>query len=186
MVLFATIALKLLVQPWVAVQSLNIYGPIKTNIKGQHNYQRLGMFYCSWIGLKHKLITKTFSLFLRVCFICLYKRIHHYNYLFLLLTDVPFPKSFMPLCKKILTRLFRVFVHVYIHHFDRIVSIGAVSNIFNCMILMAVCTMFVCRGPYMTIQNSLFFVIKAKNSNTFEIHQSLKKINTYLYTPAIT
>lgn len=42
-------------------------------------------------------------------------------------TDVPFPKSFIALCRKILTRLFRVFVHVYIHHFDRIVSIGAVS-----------------------------------------------------------
>lgn len=43
-------------------------------------------------------------------------------------SDVPFPKSFIPLCKKILTRLFRVFVHVYIHHFDRIVAIGAVSE----------------------------------------------------------
>lgn len=42
-------------------------------------------------------------------------------------TDVPFPKSFVSLCRKILTRLFRVFVHVYIHHFDRIVSIGAVK-----------------------------------------------------------
>lgn len=41
-------------------------------------------------------------------------------------TDVPFPKTFINLCRKILTRLFRVFVHVYIHHFDRIVSIGAV------------------------------------------------------------
>lgn len=50
---------------------------------------------------------------------------------FYLLIDVPFPKTFMPICKKILTRLFRVFVHVYIHHFDRIVSIGAVSIIFN-------------------------------------------------------
>lgn len=48
-----------------------------------------------------------------------------------MLTDVPFPKTFMPLCKKILTRLFRVFVHVYIHHFDRIISIGAVSIISN-------------------------------------------------------
>ncbi|KYN27437.1 Mps one binder kinase activator-like 3, partial [Trachymyrmex cornetzi] len=43
------------------------------------------------------------------------------------ITDVPFPKTFVPLCRKILTRLFRVFVHVYIHHFDRIVAIGAVS-----------------------------------------------------------
>lgn len=30
-----------------------------------------------------------------------------------------FPRSFQSLSKKILTRLFRVFVHVYIHHFDR-------------------------------------------------------------------
>lgn len=44
-------------------------------------------------------------------------------------TDIPFPRSFVTLCRKILTRLFRVFVHVYIHHFDRIVSIGAVSYI---------------------------------------------------------
>jgi len=47
--------------------------------------------------------------------------------LFPVSTDVPFPKSFPPTCQKILTRLFRVFVHVYIHHFDRIVTIGAVS-----------------------------------------------------------
>ena len=46
-----------------------------------------------------------------------------------LFADVPFPKTFVPLCRKILTRLFRVFVHVYIHHFDRIVAIGAVSFI---------------------------------------------------------
>ncbi|KAM7351661.1 MOB kinase activator 3 isoform 2-T2 [Cochliomyia hominivorax] len=46
-------------------------------------------------------------------------------------TDVPFPKSFPNLCRKILTRLFRVFVHVYIHHFDRIVSIGALTLILN-------------------------------------------------------
>lgn len=46
-------------------------------------------------------------------------------------TDVPFPRTFVTLCRKILTRLFRVFVHVYIHHFDRIVSIGAVNQLFN-------------------------------------------------------
>lgn len=50
--------------------------------------------------------------------------------LFPVSTDVPFPKTFNALCRKILTRLFRVFVHVYIHHFDRIVSIGAVSFFF--------------------------------------------------------
>lgn len=42
-------------------------------------------------------------------------------------TDVAFPTTFEKQCRKILTRLFRVFVHVYIHHFDRIVSIGAVN-----------------------------------------------------------
>lgn len=47
--------------------------------------------------------------------------------LFPVSTDIPFPKNFPPMCQKILTRLFRVFVHVYIHHFDRIVTIGAVS-----------------------------------------------------------
>lgn len=49
--------------------------------------------------------------------------------LFPVTTDIPFPKSFQPLCRKILTRLFRVFVHVYIHHFDRIITIGAVSSV---------------------------------------------------------
>ncbi|KAG0727423.1 MOB kinase activator-like 3 [Chionoecetes opilio] len=47
-------------------------------------------------------------------------------------SDVPFPKAFIPLCKKILTRLFRVFVHVYIHHFDRIVAIGAEAHVNTC------------------------------------------------------
>ncbi|XP_014663821.1 PREDICTED: MOB kinase activator 3B-like isoform X2 [Priapulus caudatus] len=46
--------------------------------------------------------------------------------------DVPFPKNFQPTCKKILTRLFRVFVHVYIHHFDRLVTIGAEAHINTC------------------------------------------------------
>ncbi|KAF4532788.1 hypothetical protein B566_EDAN003570 [Ephemera danica] len=46
--------------------------------------------------------------------------------------DVPFPKTFQSLCRKILTRLFRVFVHVYIHHFDRIVAIGAEPHVNTC------------------------------------------------------
>ncbi|XP_055700776.1 MOB kinase activator-like 3 [Phlebotomus papatasi] len=52
--------------------------------------------------------------------------------LFPVSTDVPFPRSFPTLCRKILTRLFRVFVHVYIHHFDRIVSIGAEAHVNTC------------------------------------------------------
>ncbi|KAG1677505.1 MOB kinase activator-like 3 [Nymphon striatum] len=50
----------------------------------------------------------------------------------LFLLDVPFPKNFQSTCKKILTRLFRVFVHVYIHHFDRLVAIGAEAHINTC------------------------------------------------------
>lgn len=48
---------------------------------------------------------------------------------FVFLSGVPFPKNYLPTVKKILTRLFRVFVHVYIHHFDKLVAIGAVSTI---------------------------------------------------------
>jgi hypothetical protein len=44
----------------------------------------------------------------------------------------PFPKAFLPTCKKILTRLYRVFVHVYIHHFDKIVAIGAEAHVNTC------------------------------------------------------
>ena len=40
---------------------------------------------------------------------------------------MPFPKNYMSSVKKILTRLHRVFVHVYIHHFDKLVGLGAVS-----------------------------------------------------------
>lgn len=42
---------------------------------------------------------------------------------------VPFPKNYLSLCRKILTRLYRVFVHVYIHHFDKMVGMGAVSSL---------------------------------------------------------
>ncbi|XP_059489357.1 MOB kinase activator-like 3 isoform X2 [Neocloeon triangulifer] len=52
--------------------------------------------------------------------------------LFPVTTSVPFPKNFLSTCKKILTRLFRVFVHVYIHHFDRIVAIGAEPHVNTC------------------------------------------------------
>ena len=36
------------------------------------------------------------------------------------------------MCKKILSRLFRVFVHVYIHHFDSVCSMGAEAHINTC------------------------------------------------------
>ncbi|XP_052264858.1 MOB kinase activator 3B-like isoform X3 [Dreissena polymorpha] len=45
---------------------------------------------------------------------------------------VPFPKNFLQTVKKIVTRLFRVFVHVYIHHFDKLVAIGAEAHVNTC------------------------------------------------------
>lgn len=45
---------------------------------------------------------------------------------------VPFPKCYIPTVKKIFGRLFRVFVHVYIHHFDRLHEIGAEAHVNMC------------------------------------------------------
>ncbi|XP_078332345.1 MOB kinase activator 3B-like isoform X4 [Crassostrea virginica] len=45
---------------------------------------------------------------------------------------VPFPKNYQQIVKKILTRLFRVFVHVYIHHFDKLVALGAEAHVNTC------------------------------------------------------
>ncbi|XP_021155765.2 MOB kinase activator 3C isoform X2 [Columba livia] len=45
---------------------------------------------------------------------------------------IPFPKQFQQVCTKILTRLFRVFVHVYIHHFDSIINMGAEAHVNTC------------------------------------------------------
>lgn len=36
------------------------------------------------------------------------------------------------ICKKILCRLFWVFVHVYIHHFDRLIVMGAEAHVNTC------------------------------------------------------
>lgn len=38
----------------------------------------------------------------------------------------------MQVAKKILSRLFRVFVHVYIHHFDRVRQMGAEAHVNTC------------------------------------------------------
>lgn len=54
------------------------------------------------------------------------------SFLFLILLGVPFPKNFLQICKKILCRLFRVFVHVYIHHFDRVIVMGAEAHVNTC------------------------------------------------------
>ncbi|KAL8618750.1 hypothetical protein ACOMHN_015160 [Nucella lapillus] len=44
----------------------------------------------------------------------------------------PFPKNYLSVVKKILKRLFRVFVHGYIHHFDKLVAMGAEAHINTC------------------------------------------------------
>ncbi|XP_008587462.1 PREDICTED: MOB kinase activator 3A [Galeopterus variegatus] len=44
----------------------------------------------------------------------------------------PFPKNFLQTVRKILSRLFRVFVHVYIHHFDRIAQLGSEAHVNTC------------------------------------------------------
>ncbi|NWQ69021.1 MOB3A kinase, partial [Neopipo cinnamomea] len=44
----------------------------------------------------------------------------------------PFPGGVLPVVKKILSRLFRVFVHVYIHHFDRITQMGSEAHVNTC------------------------------------------------------
>ncbi|XP_076116076.1 MOB kinase activator 3B-like isoform X1 [Mytilus galloprovincialis] len=45
---------------------------------------------------------------------------------------VPFPKNYLQVVKKLLTRLYRVFVHVYIHHFDTLVALGAEAHVNTC------------------------------------------------------
>jgi len=42
--------------------------------------------------------------------------------------DIPFPKNFKKTCSKILRRLYRIFVHVYIEHFDRLREIEAEAH----------------------------------------------------------
>lgn len=46
--------------------------------------------------------------------------------------DIPFPKSFLPTAKKILTRLFRVFVHIYMHHFERLQYLKVEAHVNQC------------------------------------------------------
>lgn len=49
-----------------------------------------------------------------------------------LFLEIPFPKNFLQICKKIMCRLFRVFVHVYIHHFDWILQMAAEAHVNTC------------------------------------------------------
>lgn len=46
--------------------------------------------------------------------------------------DVPFPSNYIRIVKKIFGRLYRVFVHVYIHHFVRLHEIEAEAHVNTC------------------------------------------------------
>ncbi|KJE88793.1 hypothetical protein CAOG_00376 [Capsaspora owczarzaki ATCC 30864] len=46
--------------------------------------------------------------------------------------DTPFPKTFQQVCKNIFKRLFRVFAHVYYHHFETVQAIGAEAHVNTC------------------------------------------------------
>jgi MOB kinase activator 1 len=44
-------------------------------------------------------------------------------------TDHPFPKNFKTVLKNIYKRLFRVYAHVYCHHFDKVQALGAEAHL---------------------------------------------------------
>ena len=41
----------------------------------------------------------------------------------------PWPKNFEEICSKIFQRLFRVYAHMYLSHFAKLVSIGAEATV---------------------------------------------------------
>ena len=85
-------------------------------------FQHLSTLHSSWIGSRLRLMTRWAEV---------RTTLRPLQALFPVTTDIPFPKTFQPQCKKILTRLYRVFVHVYVHHFDRIMSIGRIPQIWS-------------------------------------------------------
>ena len=52
--------------------------------------------------------------------------------IFPLQLGTPFPKDFIARVKKIFQRLFRVYAHVYLSHFPRIVELGAEAHLNTC------------------------------------------------------
>jgi MOB kinase activator 1 len=47
-------------------------------------------------------------------------------------TDAPFTKNFRDTIKQVLKRLFRVYAHMYYHHFDKIRGLGEEAHINTC------------------------------------------------------
>jgi MOB kinase activator 1 len=47
----------------------------------------------------------------------------------LLISGVPFPKSFASVVKNIFKRLFRIYAHIYHSHFPKIVSLGEEAHL---------------------------------------------------------
>eukprot|EP01092_Planopodium_desertum_P001558 TRINITY_DN12377_c0_g1_i1.p1 TRINITY_DN12377_c0_g1~~TRINITY_DN12377_c0_g1_i1.p1 ORF type:complete len:225 (-),score=25.50 TRINITY_DN12377_c0_g1_i1:67-741(-) len=46
--------------------------------------------------------------------------------------DVPFPKNFKAIVKRIFKRLFRVYAHIYYSHFDKIINLGEEAHLNTC------------------------------------------------------
>lgn len=47
-------------------------------------------------------------------------------------TDAPFPDNFREVVKTILKRLFRVYAHIYYHHFDKVRALGEEPHLNTC------------------------------------------------------
>lgn len=101
-------------------KNLSTIGEIIYITKSQHLYLRRNILMNLWIGLIFKLMMHHYSLQMSVR--------EFTDYISIL--GVPFPKNYISVVRKIFGRLFRVFVHVYIHHFDRLHAIGAVCLYF--------------------------------------------------------
>lgn len=54
------------------------------------------------------------------------------EHIFPLQLGTPFPKNFQTVVKKIFTRLFRVYAHIYHSHFQKIVGLGAEAHLNTC------------------------------------------------------
>jgi len=54
------------------------------------------------------------------------------EHIFPLQLGTPFPKNFQSVVKKIFTRLFRVYAHIYHSHFQKIVGLGAEAHLNTC------------------------------------------------------
>lgn len=72
--------------------------------------------------------------------------------------EMVYPKNYTQAVRKIMSRLFRVFVHVYIHHFERLCTIGAVSECRWPMIIDDIIDIAVAGGPREHVLQAFLFL----------------------------